>query len=205
MPFIPVPNGVQAEIRYLQQDQRIENTFWFLTPGANPTPTDLQSITDFLWNWWQDEIQPIQSNFVLLREIYVTDQSDAAGETNTYSPASTTTGANANEPMPNSTTIAISLRTAKRGRSYRGRSYVVGLTRNQVVNSNLTSAAGTAWVAAYDALISGAAAGGYQLCVCSRFAGGDPRPAGVLTPVTDALITDFTIDSQRRRLPGRGE
>jgi hypothetical protein len=31
-----------------------------------------------------------------------------------------------------------------------------------------------------------------------------PRTEGIATPVTQVVITDHTIDSQRRRLPGRG-
>jgi len=54
--------------------------------------------------------------------------------------------------------------------------------------------------------------GDFTWVVVSRFSGVDPdtgkpipREAGVATPVLAPLVTDLTVDSQRRRLPGRGQ
>lgn len=205
MPFLATPNGIQVELRFTQDGQRVENAHWFMGPTMNPTPAELETVADMVQLWWEEEVQPIQSNTVNLREIYVTDQSVVDGETFTYSPTVSTTGANVNAPLPNNVTVAISFRTSRRGRSFRGRAYVIGLTANQVAASHLTPAAATAWVAAYDSLVNRAALAGFQLCVCSKIENGNPRMGGLLTPVNDALITDDTVDSQRRRLPGRGE
>jgi len=47
--------------------------------------------------------------------------------------------------------------------------------------------------------------------VASRFSGVDgdgkpiPRTAGVVTPISNVIVVDRVLDSQRRRLPGRGQ
>lgn len=204
MPFVPTPNGIKAEVRVTALGQQCENVFWFFNSTPNPSLTDLQTVADLLYNWWLDEIGPITSSNVTLREIYVTDQSLVDGDAYTYSPSSATNGSNVNEPLPNNVTLCISLRTAKRGRSYRGRSYVIGLTENQVLLNNVTDVAAAAWVAAYDVLVSQSAASGYPLAVASFVNNKVARAQGVLTIINDALVTDTVVDGQRRRLPGRG-
>ena len=63
---------------------------------------------------------------------------------------------------------------------------------------------------AYEGLPSVATVAGYTWVVASRFSGVDaegdpiPRAAGITTPITTVLIVDNLVDSQRRRLSGRG-
>jgi len=45
---------------------------------------------------------------------------------------------------------------------------------------------------------------GAELVVVSRYANGAPRAAGVATTVTSVGLTDFRVDTQRRRLIGEG-
>ena len=45
---------------------------------------------------------------------------------------------------------------------------------------------------------------GWIWVVVSKQASGLPRTAGVFTEVFQALVVDLIVDSQRRRLPGRG-
>jgi|SRR5688572_12924668 len=205
MPFIPTPNGIQVEMRYSYLGERCENVFWTnWTGGSPPAAADLSTIGELFWEWWDAQIKPIQSANATLREIYVTDQSAADGAAATFTAGLPADGGNVLEPLPGNVSLCISLRTAKRGRSFRGRSYIIGLTENQVAGNALTAPSAAAWLAAYDVLVSSLAASSNQLCVCSKFSLGLPRAAGILTPVTDAVIVDNVVDSQRRRLPGRG-
>lgn len=204
MPFIPVPNGVQAEMRYTQDGQKVENVFWFIRDDAVDPETSAQDIATFLLDWWNNSIKTLQASAVSLREIYVTDQSAANGFAYTLTAGLPAAGANVNEPLPNGVTACVSLRTALRGRSYRGRSYFIGLTENNVLGNTLGAQFVTALLAAYDSLVTDSTLNGYPLAVCSRFSGGNPRPSGILTQVRDALLIDSVVDSQRRRLPGRG-
>jgi hypothetical protein len=105
---------------------------------------------------------------------------------------------------PNNVTVAVKKATGRAGRSYRGRTYVVGLPLGAYSDNRLTTTYATALLDAFDALT---AVGGpldiFQLVVLSEVSGGVPRAEGVTTPVTGFAI-DPVLDSQRRRLPGRG-
>lgn len=204
MPFIPVPNGIMVEVRYVWDAQRVENVFWCRSPNAVPTVAELETVAEQVFLNWAQYFQPWQTSMLSIREVYATDQSSANGSVFTFNDNLPTTGINVNEAMPNSTTLAVSLRTAQRGRSFRGRSYALGLTRNVVANNTVSAPAVVSILAGYDALIVQLGLLNIPLAICSRYALGDPRPFGILTPVVDALITDNTVDSQRRRLPGRG-
>jgi len=68
-------------------------------------------------------------------------------------------------------------------------------------------------IAAYSQLLVGGAAlpVGWEWVVVSRYSGTDvnddpvPRVTGIATLVSNVLFTNNTVDSQRRRLPGRGK
>lgn len=206
MPFIPVPNGVQCEVRGSYLGERVENVFWFFVDGEeSPTVATLGAIAADVFSWWDDHIKPIISANYTLREIYCTDQSSQFGGAYTYTTGLPADGANVQEPLPGNVALCVSLRTFLRGRSNRGRSYIVGLTENQVSGNQVTTASAAAWLAAYDVLVNTFNTPPYQLAVCSRFSGGLPRAQGVLTPIQDATLVDTFVDSQRRRLPGRGQ
>ena len=59
-------------------------------------------------------------------------------------------------------------------------------------------------IAAYAQLVSDIHTGGNELVVCSRFHNKAPRTAGVGTEITRVNV-DINLDSQRRRLTGRGQ
>jgi hypothetical protein len=101
-------------------------------------------------------------------------------------------------------TAAISWRTAKRGRSYRGRSFHIGMTSTMVTGSTLTAGTITSLTTAYNALLTAVNASGIALCVVSRFQNHVQLTNGESTPITVATI-EGNLDSQRRRLIGRGK
>ncbi len=204
MAFIPVPNAVSVEMRFTQDGQLVENTFGVITTDGDNPSTRLAIATAF-YNWWAAEMQTLVSSTVLLREVYVTDITDEAGGTTAFIPSVTTGGANVNPPLPNGTTLAVSARTNARGRSYRGRSYFIGLTENVVDHNRVTPAAVEAIQAAYNTLGPDYLEVNGTLGVISRYANKNPRSVGVITPITGWVITDDVVDSQRRRLPGRGQ
>jgi len=204
MPFVPVTGAVQAEMRYTQDGQKVENVFWFstVTPGA--FGPDKEAVATMLFDWWDAHVKTIQAANVTLREIYVTDQDAPNSGSFTLTAGLPASGGNPNTPLPNSVTLCVSFRTGTRGRSYRGRAYHIGLTENQRAGNYITPAAIASVTAAYDSLVNESTLAGLPMVIVSRFSGGLPRAAGIFTQVTDALVVDDIIDSQRRRLPGRG-
>ena len=211
MPFIPVENVAMAEIRMLVDAQKVENTLYFLSESGWDGAS-LESLGGTLHTWWttfySDNCNPIVS----LNEIVCTDLTTATGAQFT-TPGAGATGGRVGTILPNSITLAISFKTAKRGRAFRGRNYVVGLNEEDREGTNAIDAAVIAdWIGIYDNVRTGAELGDtFPWVVVSRFSGVDadhkpiPRVAGIATRVTSVTVADAIIDAQRRRLPGRGQ
>lgn len=211
MPFVPVPNTVLAEIRMLFSSQKIENTLWF-DLGVTPAPTDMLALANGLSSWWINEYAPLVSIGVQLREVVVTDMSSATGPQVSFSPATPAFGANTSAVKPSNAAATVSFRTASRGRSFRGRNYIPGLTQDTLNGDTLQTAFMNDAVDAYEQLLpAGTAEIVGTWVIASRFHGVDsdkkpiPRTTGIATPVTSVVIVDNVVDSQRRRLPGRGQ
>lgn len=203
MAFIPVPRGVQAELRFTLDEQKIENTLWFDALSA-PTSSQLAALGDALMTWWLTGLRTISAPELQIREVYVTDMTSATGGTSSTIPSSTPTGSSGTPPAPNQCALCVTFRTAARGRTARGRNYIAGLPQSQLVSNSWSSAMQLAVAAEYAELMTPANTAGLVWSVCSRYEANAPRAAGVLRPVTSVVIVDPIVDSQRRRTPGRG-
>lgn len=116
--------------------------------------------------------------------------------------------------IPASGTCCIKKATASRGRSYRGRMYMPGIPQSALVSGDantLNSTFISNLLGDTIAFLASIAISHPELTpvVVSKFSGIDsdgkpiPRAAGVKTPVTVYTINN-QMDSQRRRLTGRG-
>lgn len=210
MPFVPVPNAALVEYRMTQDFQQVENTQWFTQSGP-PDETDLGALGLILLDWWVDHYAPLASIGVALREIVCTSQHTATAPQHTTTPATLTTGALTDEALPNNVTVCVSFRTAQRGRSFRGRNYFAGITGVNVSHNTILETFAANLTDAYEAVGSAVSGSGWTWVVASRFSGVNPstgapipRATGITNPVTGVVIVDTTVDSMRRRLPGRG-
>jgi hypothetical protein len=198
-----------AEVRMQLDSQKCENTLYFRS--VSPTPEFGTALAGLLIFWWRDHYAPLVSSQVKLNEVVITDLSSDTGFQVTQAPATLITGGiSTSDTEPNNVTIAVSIRTAMRGRSFRGRNYVLGITNSQISNNTMDDTTITAWQAAYSELLTVASDADAVWVVVSRFSGIDadkkpiPRAAGIATEVTNVVLADATLDSQRKRLPGRG-
>lgn len=210
MPFVPATNTLECELRYQQDDQKLENTLYFSFTSPWTIPM-MQTLGTELIAWWAIELGPQTSDNVVLREVYITDLSTVSSPAITVVPLLLTQGTRAQPALPNNVSLTVSFRTDSRGRSFRGRNFFVGLCEDQVSQNTVDPSVLTALVAAYNDLLPGGTLTRGEWSVVSRFSGVDPvtgapipRAAAVVTPITSVLIVDDTVDSQRRRLPGRG-
>lgn len=203
MAFITVPNCAEVEIRQALDGQLIENTMYFQHPTP-PTAAELKTLGDTMLNWFGSNILPNLSHHLTLREAYVTDLTEQDGPTATSTGFTPAAGGNAGESMPNAVALCVSFRTAARGRTGRGRNYISGLPDNLVLQNTIDTNFADTIVGHYNDLQDGLSAVGWTWVVVSRFFNGQPRAQGIARPVTAAIVTDLTVDSQRRRAPGRG-
>jgi len=210
MPFVPVANSALVEIRMVAEGQHCENTLWFEL-GIVPTEAALTNLLTGIGSWWRANIKPITSSRVRVSEYVATSMDTISGPQVTVAGDSLDNGASTANTMPLGTALTVSFRTALRGRSFRGRNYILGMTEDQVDGNSVVAGVTGLWTAAYEALLAATPISGWSWIIASRFSGVNPtthkpipRAAGVTTPVTAVVIVDEFIDSQRRRLSGRG-
>lgn len=200
MGFVPAHNVVRVDVVYTWQGEVCENVFHF-QGDTTPEPADMTALGTAVQNWRLTNLRPLQSNACLLTKVKVQDLSvvSGLGIEQTLSPASQ--GSLTDPSLPNNCTIAVALKTGFSGRSFRGRSFHVGLTEILRTGNQITGTTQTSLITAYMALRGPFSVNNYVLGVLSTRFGGVPRLTGVFTPV-NAVTVDLNLDSQRRRLPG---
>jgi len=204
MEFVPAPGVAQCELRFLMDGQRVENIVYF-DLGTDPAPVLFNELAQELWDWWAAEMRPLLAPQISLQEVFITDLTSATSETYTYVGGSgPIAGTAAGAALPSNVAACISFRTGGRGRSSRGRNYVAGLIEADVTMNTVDPTTAAALVTAYSELLGAPAITDGVWSVVSRVSGGVPRETALVQPITAAIMTDRTVDSQRRRLPGRG-
>lgn len=203
MPFVPVPDVLQYNLRLTCAGQQIENVLHFSYAGSDfaTAAADLYPLVrDELWALLRVQL----SNQISNTASYLTDQSSDSGPVATFGPFTSPTGQSPIFSAPNNVAFVVTHRTAARGRSFRGRSYICGIPADQINGSLVSSGFLSGVVAAFNNMRTAAETAGYPFVIVSRFTNGNPRVIGVATSVTTCVAIDNAVDSQRRRLPGRG-
>lgn len=214
MPFVPVPDVVAIDVIYDWDGQIVENTLYYKKTA--PSEIEIGSLLDVVTAYIRDEIMPLLTELISLVRVVGTllDAVDAFTVTNTDDlpqPGAILTATA--KSFPGNVTMAVSFRTAAAGRSGRGRNYVPGLVDLRDGNSLLDATYAGQVVTKWAGLRAIASEDGWEQVVVSRYSGftivdgkkvPTPRAEGVTHNVTSTILTDRTIDSQRRRLPGRG-
>lgn len=211
MPFVPVPNTLLVEPQFEWDGQRCENTYYF-ERATGWIGEDVMNFLSEITALIESDLMPLLSSTLKLVRTVGTllDAVDALSLT--YTPPAPISGSDINQPMPNSVSYTVSFLTAKRGRSNRGRNFALGLTTSDA-SANTINAATRTGLLAYYSLLRTMAASEYSatMVVVSKYSGylpnGKPAPraVGLTEPITSFTTFDPTLDSQRRRLPGRGK
>lgn len=204
MPFVPAPNVAQAELRFTLGTQKAENVLYF-EASAGISTTLMGNLAAALDAWWKANLKASASSSVVLTEVYVTDLTTDTSPTLSRLVLAPATGTDVGTVLPNNVAYCVQFKTGHRGRSGRGRNYIMGLTTGTVTGNTLSGPAQTVFLNAYSLLIgAGTFVAGFQWGVLSRIHNGADRAAGLFQPITSVNVFDATVDSQRRRLPGRG-
>jgi hypothetical protein len=203
MSFVPAPGVLQVNQRATLYGQQIENVHYFEL-GFPPDPAGVQQAAYDARDNWVTHMLPVLTEDYIYREAYVTDLTTDTSPASTAVPATLTTGAGASDAAPGSVTLCLSLRTSGRGRSSRGRQYISGLSEGSIEDNAWNSAKAAEVVSAFQAYQAAMNTAGYNLVVLSRIQNAVPRDLALAQTVTSILTTDLFIDSQRRRLTGRG-
>jgi hypothetical protein len=204
MPFQPAPGVAKVTLTFNQGDQIAQNIFHVKTTeewGAE----FLENLVGVFYTWYQNNLQATQSVDVTLTTIEARDLTTEFAGYNSMTLTTDNTGAIANPVLPYNSTAAVKWTTGLTGRSTRGRTYHVGLSESSATGGELTSAARVALLDAYEQLIEDVSTAeiAWSLAVLSRVQDGVPLANAIAYDILD-VACDFALDSQRRRLPGRG-
>ena len=200
--FQPVPSTIRVEPVYRYDSQVVENVLHY----KYEVPVNEDELAEFAEEWyqlWNSNVRAWQPTNVILDKIKVTDLSSEFAPGIEYAAGMPTAGLLTGVGLPNNVTVAVRYVTALRGRSYRGRSFHIGVRNTDTTLNQITTTFQSGLDAAYTAMLNVSTTQLYVQTVVSRYQGGALRLEGVSTPIT-AVTVDRTIDSQRRRLPGRG-
>ena len=202
MAFIPATNCVRVVVEGLLDGQELANVY-HVDVGATVTTVIMNAIIDEFETWLTDELLPNVSEDYEVTAITARDLTTITGALIERPQDPFLAGGQAAGALPNNVALCTTWFTSLAGRSYRGRTYVAGLDETNVTLSRILSGTASAFATVMVELVNMIAAIGYDLVVASFYTALAPRVSAVLTPIIAAGV-NTVMDSQRRRLPGRG-
>jgi hypothetical protein len=200
MAFIPAPGVAQVEIRASYFGIFVENVFNFTTGEDPATESVLVDLAAQVASSWTANLMPELNISYTLREIFAFDLSVQSGAQATDTTVLGQAGGVNQAGMPGNVAFCVSKRTGLRGRSFRGRTYFVGLSEPDVASNILDATRAGNLVDGLEAFRSDLISAGFQMVIVSRASNGAPRVTAVSTPVVAVLAVDNRVDTQRRRL-----
>ena len=204
MGFIPVTNVASVEMIFVILNQRVENVYHCIANTTPITYSGLATLCGAFKDWYNTTGKALSVDNLVLEKIVAKDLTSQSGPAIEYTTGLPQAGTHVATAYPTNVTVAVSFGTALRGRSYRGRIYQNGLSNDRVVANKITSSYQEDLIAGYAALKSAVNTAGWDLAVVSRYHNKAARTSGVATPITSVSV-DINLDSQRRRLTGRGQ
>jgi len=203
MPFVPVPNVALVRVEGVADAQLTINTLHFQVSGGGITPINLQSLASAVNFWAVGSLAPQLSEDWSYNRTTCIDLTSATGFVAVES--NTTPGGVSSEAAPNNVAACVSLRTAQRGRSGRGRNYVPGIPNSAITLNTLSGAFITNLLTIYNDLVGpGAFLAGWELVIVSYFTGGAPRGTPLVIPVQNVIMVTDSVRSMRSREIGHG-
>lgn len=202
--FIPANGVFNFKIWFDQFGSKMMNNLNILSGGGS-AQADMDRIQLKLLDWLTTQWKPGHSNTAscaLMQGLYLGVE---FGIQKDYLVSPTVVGTLGTPSLPANVTVAVKLTTGIGGRSARGRIYTVGMNSASVSGNSLAAGAPAAFAAIYNSLITKLAAGGTvdKLAIVSYCSNGFWRINAQVLPVLSASC-DVNLDSQRRRLTGRG-
>lgn len=196
MAFIPVPNSCQVIIETGDSTLQWSNSFWFARSAF--TETQMSDLAAAVFDSYANDLDSYTANDWSFRKVTAYDmRSDTAPvAVPTVTPIA---GLLAEQRLPVQDALVVTLYTATRGRSGRGRSYIAGGTEAILLEGKFTSAMAAGVVAAFNDIRTLAASMGWVQVIASRYHNGVARSAGAEYPVTSAVVRSLIPGQQGRR------
>lgn len=204
MPAQLVPNAAGVVIHGKMDGETAIATLGFglVAPGV-VTPAALGTLKDGIAAWMLDFLT-IHSELYTQGKITFKALDVEDGPETELDGLIGVAGEQAGNILPNNCSIAVSFKTGLSGRTNRGRNYWAGLLETDVTDQRVTPGRLAQIKGMYEGLLgTGYIDAMWKWCVISRKII-IPFIVGRAVPITSVVFNDDVVDSQRRRLPGRG-
>lgn len=202
MAFIPVLNTVRVAMEYTKRGQLVVNVF-HVSKSSPIVTVDLSTIADIFLQQWLQNWAPLTVDTQALQRVVVTDISAENGEQFISVQAPGEPGELEESDLPNNCALVVKHLSINTGRSFRGRTYVCGLSEAQVGGDLVLTTPLGDWVSSFQELNDDLQDEGYFHSIVSYVSEGEPRVTGLVSAVV-GYDSEGVMDSQRRRLTGRG-
>lgn len=201
MALPPAPGVTRAVFNYTSQGIATANVLHFTQPPGSTAP-DPTALASDLKGFWVAAIAPLVHQTHILQNVTCTDLGPTGPPQAIHTTGLPSPGLQTGDPMPNNVALVMSLKTALRGRSYRGRLYEGGIAESNALGNEAVSAYRDALVSAWSQLIvytGGPLTPDLTWVILSYFNAGSQRSSPVATPVT-TLTANTHFDTMRRRM-----
>lgn len=196
MAFQPTEDGLRIIYRFQSGTWRWTNHLWASKPDY--TDTDVNALLD--------EIEDNLDQFGLgalsdATSMYQLDAVDerTQGASSYIRQLTGITGTASGDKAAVQLACVVTLRTALRGRAYRGRVYIAGHAEQEITNGMFTANAQEASVSLANFVRTSAIETGWTAGVRSGFLNGVQRQQAIVVPIIAAEVRSAIPGSQRRR------
>lgn len=209
---VVIPNGMSVKFNYTYAGQRISNVMHgtITTGPVNPTiaETIMQNLLSSAgFTTWMTHIHPS----CIFTGVWCKDLRSPYQPTLTNSTLTSHPGTSTGTEMSSNAALVMTLHTAQSGKGFFGRQYLAGITQDNLADARHWATTLNAPAMGYiNAIFSAMLAGGVTWGVGQRALQANTTPgappnlavarAASIIPGTNASLTDFRVDSQRRRL-----
>lgn len=202
MPFIPAAGVAELAVVSVMANAKAINVFHMDFGTSGPlTPADLVKAANDVGSSFVTNLEVPLSSDVGVLEVRARDLTTQFGA-GVVVPWTGNGGTGAATPLPPGSSVVVTWTTGFVGRSFRGRSFLMGLPEGLAdEEGRIAGATHTTLVGAAGDFIQDLSPGtlsAAQLSICSKFTANAPRGAALVTPVIDRQVR-VHIHSQRRR------
>src|ERR671936_761524 len=134
MAFVENQEVAEVQLFYVWDAQRCMNTLYFQNSNGWDSFA-LGTLADSVKDWALAELMPLMSATVGLYAVKAISLASATAPAVEDTAGLPPLGANNNPSLPNNVSLAIKFSTAGRGRSSRGRNYILGITEESVTQN----------------------------------------------------------------------
>jgi len=196
MAFQSTPNAAEVFIEYgYVNGGKFGNTLWFTNPGFNLT--DLETLAASVRANVLPGIVSLLSSDVTFSRITATDKRTFGGNQAIDTNGTGTPGGNTAEVEDIATSLVLTLRTNRIGRSFRGRQYVRGIPGTQITNGLILAGFYNSIRQAYIDIKEDAAVQGWTMVVRSGQVDGVVQNPAITTPVESVVVRNAIMGHQR--------